>query len=275
MPTLEQEQLEFANLSPDVTGAFSESGVVCLRGMITNDWRQLLAEWVEIALANPGDRGGGRVGDTYAVVPQLWNRFDGFRRFAFESPIAKIGAFVMGSQTARMYNDAIFVKERSSPEPTPWHQDLPYFRMNGNLNCSAWIPLDAADASTGAMSYALGSHHWGKLFDPVEFGRGGGQSVSHEDEFAGPVPNIDADPERFPTVTFTLEPGDIVFHHLRTLHKSGANTSADRRRRVHTVRFAGDDAVWINRPYSPVDFDVDLVDGDLLRGAPFPLLWPH
>lgn len=275
MAVTESHRLDFDKLSPDIAEAFAANGVVCIRKLLSPDWIDLLREAVEAAIKNPGDKGGGEVGDGYFVVPSLWHRFEGFGRFASESPIGQAAAAIMGSKIARMYSDTIFVKERASPEPTPWHQDLPYFRMDGDRNCSAWIPLDPADQNSGAMSYAVGSHRWGKLFNPISFGREGGESIAEAPEFSGEVPDIDADPERYPTVGFTVEPGDVVFHHLATVHKAGPNNSRAVRRRVHTVRMAGDGATWLNRRFSTVDFDVDLVDGDPLEGAPFPVLWPR
>jgi len=263
--------LEYDTLNPGVTETFAENGVVCLHGLIDRDGVDLLREWIEVAIQNPSAMAGDKPGRTYIVDTRLWARFEGFRQFAFDSNIAEAAAIVMGSRQVRMYNDSMFVKEPSAPEPTPWHQDLPYFRLEGHKNCSAWIALDPANEASGAMSYALGSHRWGKLFRPVSFAKPG--EYRSEEAFDGPAPDIDADPKRYPTVTFDLQPGDVVFHHLRTLHKAGPNSSKGTRRRVHTIRFAGDGSTWIDRPYSTVEFQNELRDGDPLDGPDFPVLW--
>jgi ectoine hydroxylase-related dioxygenase (phytanoyl-CoA dioxygenase family) len=122
------------------------------------------------------------------------------------------------------------------------------------------------------MSYVLGSHRWGKLFRPVSFSKPG-EFHQAADTYDGEAPNIDADPERYPTVTFDLQPGDVVFHHLLTLHKAGANSTEGTRRRVHTIRFAGDGTKWVNRPFATFEFVNALREGDLLEGPDFPILW--
>lgn len=263
--------LEFDTLCPEVTDAFAENGVVCLRGLVNQAGVEHLREWIEIAIANPSPRYAGKPNRTYIVDTRLWARFDGFREFAFASNVAEAAATVMGSREVRMFNDSMFVKEPSAPEPTPWHQDLPYFRLAGDNNCSAWIALDPANKASGAMSYALGSHRWGKMFRPVDFSRPG--QFLTDDLFDGAAPDVDAHPELYPTVTFDLKPGDVVFHHLLTLHKAGPNSSQGTRRRVHTIRFAGDDSTWINRPFATAEFDDELEDGAPLEGSDFPILF--
>jgi len=264
--------LEFTELGPDVTATFLENGVVCVHGLIDSAGVEHLRKWVEIAIENPAP-GAQTTSTSYRIATHLWTRLDGFRDFAFDSVIARAAGVVMGSREVRMYNDTMFVKEPSAPEVTPWHQDLPYLRIDGGNNCAAWIALDPANEASGAMSYVLGSHRWGKMFRPLNFSK---PDEFHKaaDTYDGEAPDIDADPEQYPTVTFDLQPGDVVFHHGLMLHKAGANSSEGTRRRVHTIRFAGDGTTWLNRPYSPYDFVTTLRDGDLLDGPDFPILWP-
>ena len=265
----EKAALDHVALGPAVTESFAEHGVACLRGLVDAAGVDRLRELVELAIRNPDPARNPKPGRTYIVETGLWKRFRGFRDFAFDSGIAEAAALVMGSREARMYNDTMFVKEPSAPEPTPWHQDLPYFRLDGPRNCSAWIALDPANAASGAMTYVPGSHRWGKLYQPTSFVTGENQS---SDGFDGTPPDVDADPDRYPTVGFEVEPGDVVFHHLLTLHKAGPNGSTGTRRRVHTIRFAGDGSTWLNRPFSTVEFETKLDDGAPLDGPDFPVL---
>ncbi|MFB7091468.1 phytanoyl-CoA dioxygenase family protein [Streptomyces sp. NPDC056296] len=272
MLTTDAASLEYDKLGPEVTRAFAENGVVCLRGLLDEKTLAALREGVEVAINEAHAERSGPAA-TYIKATRLWTRHEGFRDFAFGSRIAEAAAVVMGSRVVRMYNDSMFVKEPSAPEPTPWHQDLPYFLIDGLNLCSAWIPLDPANEASGAMSYGLGSHRWGKLYRPEAFEDPG--TYRSGESYDGPAPDLDADPERYPTVAFATKPGDVVFHHLRTLHKAGPNSTEGTRRRVHTVRFAGDDTTWINRPFSTVEFKTRLDDGDALAGEDFPVLWPR
>jgi ectoine hydroxylase-related dioxygenase (phytanoyl-CoA dioxygenase family) len=250
---------------------FEDDGVVCVRNALQPDWLEKLRDAMEDALRNPkSDR--NKIGQGYFFETGLWRSRDPFKKFAFESGIAETAAHVMRSATVRMYNDTLFVKEPGSTELTPWHHDLPYFKLGGKNNCSAWIALDPANQQSGAMTYAVGSHRWGKMFRPTSFGQSGGDALT-DDLFDGVAPDIDAEPGKYATVSFDVQPGDVVFHHLLTLHKAGVNATSGTRRRVHTIRFAGDDAIFVNRPFSTVEFETDLTDGSPLGGPMFPIVW--
>jgi ectoine hydroxylase-related dioxygenase (phytanoyl-CoA dioxygenase family) len=91
------------------------------------------------------------------------------------------------------------------------------------------------------------------------------------------LPDIESRRQDYRILGWELEPGDAVCFHMLTLHAS-AGVEADRRRRVFSVRFLGDDIVhaprrWVTSPDFP-----GLTD-ELPPGAPmdhplFPLLWP-
>ena len=258
--------LEFTTLEPALTQAFAENGVACVRGLLSNADVEHLREWVEVAINNPAKPAVGK--RTYILETHLSKRFEGFRDFIFSSPLAEAAATIMGSHEVRFYNDTIFVKEAMAPEPTPWHQDQGYCFLGGVDNCATWIALDPANEASGAMSYAIGSHRWGKMFTLPDSSHPG-------NVFDGPMPDIEGDPDRYPTVIFDIKPGDVVFHHLMTLHKAGPNTSKGTRRRVYSNRMIGDDAVWVDRPFAYAKIDSGLKQGDAVRGADFPLLWPR
>jgi len=255
--------LEFDGLAPEVGQAFAVNGVACIRGLLDGAAIDHLREWVEIAI-----RSSEKPERTYIMETQLSARFAGFRDFVASSPVAEAASVIMGSREVRFYNDTIFVKEPAAPEPSPWHQDQPYCFLSGRQNCATWIALDPAHEASGAMTYALGSHRWGKTFSLPD-------STDPGTTFDGPRPDIDGNPDRYPTVVFDIEPGDVVFHHLMTLHKAGPNTTTGTRRRVYSNRMIGDDAVWTDRPFAYARIETDLQEGDPVRGPNFPLLWPR
>lgn len=264
-------EFEATQAGSDATSTFRTDGIVCIRNLLEPHWIDLLRNAVEEALAHPGP-GRKPGGQGYFVENCLWQHHAGFAHFAKEGPIAAVAGALMGARQVRMYNDTMFIKEPSAPEPTPWHHDLPYFKMDGAQNCSVWIPLDPVSQASGAMSFVRGSHRWGKMFQPISFGRKGGARLT-DDGFDGAIPDIDGDLS-YDIASFDMQPGDVTFHHLLTVHKAGANTTTGTRRRVHTIRMAGDDAVYADRPYSVAEFDTDLQDGEPLSGSLFPVLWP-
>ena len=267
-------EFDASELGPAVGEAFARDGVICIRGLLSPAWVDHLRVAVDDAIARPGPGAKTAAGSRFIVENCLWQHHPRFRTFAEEGPVARAAAIAMSSARTRMFNDTIFVKEPAAPEPTPWHHDLPYFKLGGSQNCSVWIALDTVTQASGAMHFALGSHRWGKMFRPVGFGGNGSAPVSRE-AFDGTVPDIDADPERYPTISFDLAPGDVTFHHLLTVHKAGANTTSATRRRAHTIRMAGDDAIYLDRPFATADFGDGLRDGDPLSGPFFPILWPR
>ena len=115
--------------------AYAELGAVCLRGVFA-DWIDTLREGVERNLAEPGPYfaenvvagDGGRFWDDYCN----WERIPEFRRFVTESEAARLAAEIMRSVEARFFHDHVLVKEPGTAKPTPWHQDAPYYFVDGN-----------------------------------------------------------------------------------------------------------------------------------------------
>ena len=57
------------------------------------------------------------------------------------SDAARISAELMGSPSVRLFHDHVLVKEGGTRQRTPWHQDQPYYNVDGR-GVSAWIPVD-------------------------------------------------------------------------------------------------------------------------------------
>jgi ectoine hydroxylase-related dioxygenase (phytanoyl-CoA dioxygenase family) len=256
---------------------FQRDGVVCLRGLLDRDWIAWLRDSATEVMARPGPHArdlaaeGSTRGSFFTDI-YVWKHNPNFLHFIRESPIAEAAAQLMASREIRLYNDHLLVKEPGTETPTHWHQDLPYFRIDGMQACSVWIGLDPVTKASGAMSFVKGSHLWNRLYRPV--GLGTGQPYG-ADEFDGAMPDIDADPAAYPAVCYEMKPGDVTVHHVRTVHGAQGNATADTRRRGYSVRLAGDDVTWLKRKFSPSGVEVDLPDGAPLRGDLFPLLWPR
>lgn len=108
-------------------------------------------------------------------------------------------------------------------EPLPWHQDEAYWDPSlvyQALGC--WMPLDAATVENGCMSFIPGSHR--------------SEVLPHR--HVGDDPRVHAlytTPDESDVARATPVPvpaGGAVFHHSRTLHASGPNTT-DKVRRAY------------------------------------------
>lgn len=268
-----------STLSPDQIESFRTDGAALLPGVLGPSWIDALRDGVEHNRTQPSPWSHWYTNPDESVGfwtdYVTWQDVPAYRSVVFESGLADIAAQLMGSATARFFHEHVLVKEPGATERTPWHHDQPYYSVDGDQNVSMWIALDPVPHGAG-VRFLAGSHLWGRWFIPRKF-------IDHTPY--GPevdryelLPDIDAliadAPDEHRIVSFDVEPGDVVVFHYRTLHDAPGNVSATRRRRVVSMRWVGDDAVWAERPWqvSP-PFEADgLAPGDPLDDDRFPVV---
>ena len=174
----------------------------------------------------------------------------------------------MQSRTARFFHDHVLVKEPGTPIVTPWHQDQPYYCVDGQQSVSFWIPLDDVPRET-ALQCVAGSHLWGADHKPKRFD---GTDLYERDD-SEEMPDIDAHRDDYRILSWEMAPGDAVAFSFRTAHGAAANTGMGSRRRVFSGRWVGDDAVFVDRKGrgSPPFKHLALKTGTPLQGADFPV----
>lgn len=257
-------------VTQNMIDSYQADGVVLVKGLFA-DHVDALREGVAANMAEPGPYASenkkagetGRFFDDYCN----WSRIPQFRAVIEASAAAEVAADLMQSQSVQMFHDHVLVKEPGTSMATPWHQDGPYYFVEGQQNVSFWSPLDAVKHAT--LRCVAGSHKWEKEVLPTRW-------VSEEGFFADegqyiPVPDPDAEGMR--VVEFEMEPGDAVAFNYRTLHGARGNQS-DRRRRAFSLRLVGDDARYVERPgrTSPPFPGHEMVPGQRLREDWFPVL---
>lgn len=257
-------------VTPQMIDAFQKDGVVVVKDLFA-DHVQSLRDGVALNMEQPGPYASenrkqgetGRFFDDYCN----WSRIPQFREVIQSSPLAEVAADLMQSETVQMFHDHVLVKEPGTSMATPWHQDGPYYFVEGRQTISFWSPLDPVREAT--LRCVAGSHLWEKEVLPTRW-------VSEEGFFPDegqyiPVPDPEAEGMRI--VEFEMEPGDAVAFHFRTLHGARGNRS-DRRRRAFSVRLVGDDARYVKRPgrTSPPFPGHDMQPGQRLREDWFPIL---
>ena len=224
---------------------YREDGAICLRQVLAPHWIEMLARGVERNLEEPGTFGsryqkGGESGLFFGDYCS-WRRISEYETFMRESPAAQIAAECMGSTKVNLFHEHVLVKEPGTPNPTPWHHDMPYWTVEGEQVCSLWIPLDPVDRAT-SVEYVLGSHRWGSWFTPKRFSDGD----DHKDPRGNallPVPDIDKRRDEFRVEGWAMEPGDCIVFHALTLHGAPGNHSSNRRR-AFASRWTGDDVTY-------------------------------
>jgi len=260
-------------LSDDIINQFSDDGVVVLRGLFTSQM-ELIAEAIDQNMASPGPSAAenllpgeqGRFFDDYCN----WQRLPALREVIYTSDAGRVAAALMRSRTAQLFHDHVLVKEPGTTKPTPWHQDSPYYFVEGAQTLSFWIPVEPVEDAT--LRCVRGSHKWDKPVLPTRWLK--------EDKFYAdtdayrPLPDPDA--ENMDVVEWPLQPGDAVAFDFRILHGARGNHT-ERRRRALSLRFVGDDAVYCVRPgrTSPPFPGHDMQPGQKLREDWFPIIWPQ
>ena len=261
-------------LSKTQIDAFSQDGAILLKGAFT-DFVEGARAAIEENMKAPSWRertyhpedGGQAFFQDYVV----WNMFDGYRDLVTASPMAEMAASLMRSKTARIFHDHILVKEPGNSIVTPWHQDQPYYLCEGEQCVSFWVPLDDVPRAR-TIEYVKGSHQWGKTFKPQRFD---GTDL-YENDHRDSVPDMDAGRDEFDILGWEMKAGDAVAFHFRTLHGAPANHSPQRRR-VISLRWVGDDALFADRkgPTSPAFPDLDFTAGTPFEADEFPIIYPR
>lgn len=250
---------------------FQTEGVVMIPGLFADHVDDLrdgiarnMAEPGPYAAENlkPGDT--GRFFDDYCN----WTRIPEFERVIRGSKAAEAAADLMQSNSVQMFHDHVLVKEPGTSKPTPWHQDAPYYFVEGRQTISFWVPVDpVTEASLRCVS---GSQLWDKPVLPTRW-LNEDNFYADEDTYM-PVPDPDA--QDMPVVEWPMQPGDAVAFNYNILHGARGNSSSTRRR-AFSLRLVGDDARYVERPgrTSPPFPGHDMVPGQKLREDWFPVLY--
>lgn len=193
-------------------------------------------------------------------------------------PLPEIVAQLTDSSQLNFYSDSCFLKEPASKVKIPFHQDLPYFLVDGGEVAVCWLSIDPVNRANGAMGYVRGSHRWGITFKPSDFVTETGTFPEVDGVDLTGLATLPAITEQtHDLVYFETEPGDVIVHHWGVVHGSAGNTSRKTPRRAVSVRYACEGCRYYRRPSSPVPFrkTISLEDGDPLENsARFPIVWP-
>lgn len=259
----------------DSIDAFRTDGVTIVRGLFTQDEVDMIERGIERNLADPSPmfKVASKGDDPGKFVEDFcnWQRIEEFRRVAFSSRAADVAATLMGSREVRLFHDHMLVKEPGTKQDTPWHQDQPYYDVEGFNNCSMWAPVDPV-APESTLEFAAGTHRGGWLM-PRSFMDS--QAKWFAEGSLAEIPDIEADRASFDIRGWAMQPGDAVFFHMLTLHHS-YGVPGKNRRRAFSLRFLGDDMTYAPRQWicSP-DFsghDLGLAAGEPMHGELFPVL---
>lgn len=263
-------------VTPSLVEAYARDGVVCLRGVLRPAEVDRLRAGIDANLAAPSPRAkvASRPDDPGLFIEDFctWQDNPAYRDVIEQSALAAVAARLTGSSVIRLYHDHMLTKEAGTRQRTPWHQDQPYYNVEGSQNVSFWIPVDPV-SRPATLEFVAGSHK-GPWLMPRTF-------MTHEAKWfpegsLADLPDIEADRSAFDILGWPLEPGDAVAFNMLTLHAS-AGVEPGRRRRVFSVRMLGDDMRHAPRRWKTSPDFPGLAE-QLPAGAPmdhplFPVLW--
>jgi ectoine hydroxylase-related dioxygenase (phytanoyl-CoA dioxygenase family) len=259
-----------------IVEAYQRDGVVVLRQVMTTDQIAMLREGIDRNMAHPSERAITAMadGDPGLFFEDFcnWESIPQYRQVLLYSRLPRIAAKLMASKTVRLYHDHLLVKEAGPRQPTPWHQDQPYYNITGDQNVTFWIPVDPVPIEA-SLEFVVGSH--GKdlpWYLPRTF-------MTEEAKWfpEGSLPETpEIDRATAVVSSWALEPGDVVAFHMQTIHGSAGTSS---RRRALAARYVGDDVrhavrPWRTSPEFPLALKDRLADGAILDDPLFPIVFP-
>jgi ectoine hydroxylase-related dioxygenase (phytanoyl-CoA dioxygenase family) len=113
----------------------------------------------------------------------------------------------------------VWLKEPGSSGFVSWHQDATY-HMKDSDSVTAWVSLTNTSVEAGCMEVSPGSHKLGQLEHEESADKNNMLATGHTAIF---------DSKATPTAFMALTPGQMSMHHSFLVHRSGLNTSNDRR----------------------------------------------
>ena len=251
--------------------AYHRDGAVLVRGLFA-DHVETIAAGIGFNMDHPGPYAAenlkpgetGRFFDDYCN----WTRIPEFRDVITDPVIGEVASDLMRAERVQMFHDHVLVKEPGTAKQTPWHQDSPYYFVEGEQTVSFWCPVDPVGEAT--LRCVAGSHRWPR---PVLPTRWLSEDNFYADESAWmPVPDPDA--EGMEILEWPMQPGDAVAFDFRVLHGARGNHSTARRR-AFSLRLVGDDARYVERPgrTSPPFPGHGMRPGERLREDWFPTIF--
>lgn len=214
--------------------AFARDGFLVVKQLITPveakelaaDYDGLASGQIRHATWNGRDGASGNLGMRQIPFPSLV--LEHWQDHAYRRRALAIARELLGAEIEFLF-DQIFMKPPHCGVEVPWHQDAAYWGEVGS-GVTCWLALSEVTVAHGCMEFLPGSHLGGILPHAKA-------ALDHHYE-ANPemarnhliAEGIDSST----AVRVPLQAGDATFHHFKTLHSSGGNTTQSVRRGLAT-----------------------------------------
>jgi len=253
---------------------FKNDGVIVLRGVFS-DWIEVLSKGTEFHINNPSESAlihkqnsyQGRFLEDFCN----WQRIPQYKGFVENSALGSLAADLTESQSVQFFHDHFLFKEGNSGVETPWHQDIPYYCVDGDQTVSFWLPLESREKSV-SLKCAAGTHQLTREIRPTSWSNN--KSFYENDAAFIDLPDIENG--NFEIKQWSTEPGDVIAFNFKTIHSANANKLSGISRTL-SFRLLGDDVRYRRREgkTSPNFYNINQNNGERLREDWFPTIWTN
>jgi len=208
----------YRSVSPQQISDFDRDGFVLIKNFFDKSLIASLRDAADRDRALDEASFGRADGEGGVVRLSLWNHPTEtlYGAIARSSRLVEAIEDLLGGEVYH-YHSKMIMKDAGVGGAWTWHQDYGYWYQNGVLFpdlASAFIALDTATTANGCLQVLKGSHRLGRV-DHVLSG-----------EQAGIDPDrMSAIEARLEKLYVEMDPGDVLFFHSNTLHRSDRNLS--------------------------------------------------
>ena len=209
-------------ISDDLVAAYAADGYVLVRGMLDAEEIGLLSRAAREDRVLDQRSYGKDDGEGGVVRLSVWNHPTDtiYGMVARCESIVGSAAKLLGDEPYH-YHSKMIMKDAKVGGAWAWHQDYGYWYQNGVLSpnlTSAFIAVDRATRENGCLQVIRGSHKLGRI-----------EHVLAGDQAGADLERVDEILKRHELVHVEMEPGDVLFFHANTLHRSDQNRSDNAR----------------------------------------------
>ena len=210
-------------LTPEQRAAYDRDGYVMVRGLFDSEEAKLLQQAMETDPQVREHFYDRKDAQGLATKMALWNHpGDSVYGLAARSHrIVDTMESLLGGEVYH-YHSKLTAKEPFEGGAWEWHQDYGYWYNNGclfPLMASVMVALDKCTKENGCLQVLRASHLMGRIDHGVIQGSQVGAEPTRVEQAL----------TQLETVYAEMEPGDGLFFHCNTLHRSDQNRSPNRR----------------------------------------------
>ena len=205
-------------ITPEQMEQWNRDGYILVRGLFDAEEMAILRETAVTDETLQEAAQGLKDGEGGVTRISGWNQAgdDAYGLVARSHRVVDLMEAVLGGEVYH-YHSKMNMKEAFTGGAWAWHQDYGYWYNNGCLlpdMASCFIAVDPCTRENGCMQVLKGSHLMGR----IEHGTFGDQTGADPER-------VEAASEIMELVYVEMEPGDALFFHSNTLHRSDQNKS--------------------------------------------------